>query len=109
MKIPAALLLTILCSFLSTTRTSAALGSNSNPPNQLLREDSSAPSDSSNVKYNALPSVPDEEDKKVILSEYVKPFSDIKHVLLQEIHTLGEDTNNSRLNDAVTQNVSNYF
>ncbi|XP_046821563.1 uncharacterized protein LOC124425357 [Vespa crabro] len=105
MKIPAALLLSILCLFLSTRRTSAALASNSNLPNQLIREDSFAPNESSNVKYDASTTVPDGVDKKVILSEYVKPFDNPKTALLQEIRTLDENTNDRQTNDPVLPNA----
>lgn len=109
MKIPAALLLTVLCLFLSTTRTSAALASNSNLPNQLLREDSFAPSESYKVKYDTSTAFPDGEVQKIISSEYVKSFEDPKKVLLQEIHTLDEDANDRRVNVTVPPNVSTSF
>nr|XP_050851752.1 uncharacterized protein LOC127064573 isoform X1 [Vespula vulgaris] len=105
MKIPAALLLTVLCLFLSTTRTSAALASNSNLPNQLLREDSFAPSESYKVKYDTSTAFPDGEVQKIISSEYVKSFEDPKKVLLQEIHTLDEDANDRRVNVTVPPNA----
>ncbi|KAI4504111.1 hypothetical protein M0802_000582 [Mischocyttarus mexicanus] len=99
MKILAALLLTIvLCLSLFATRTSAALESNSNLPNQLLRENyptSSEPSD----KITTI--VSNVADKKIVLPKYAKEFTNLKDVLLQEIHTLNEDENNRQVNVVV--------
>ncbi|KAI4493750.1 hypothetical protein M0804_001926 [Polistes exclamans] len=96
MKISAALLLTIvLCLSLSATRTGAALESNSNLPNELLRENHPTSSESPDKITTIVPNV---VDKKILLPKYAKEFTNLKDVLLQEIHTLDEDENDRQLN-----------
>ncbi|XP_015178510.1 PREDICTED: insulin-like growth factor-binding protein complex acid labile subunit isoform X2 [Polistes dominula] len=101
MKIPAALLLTIvLCLSLFATRTGAALESNSSLPNELLRENHSTSSESSNESSNKNTTIaPNVIDKKIILPKYANKYTNWQDILFQQIHSLNEDENKGENNN----------